>query len=202
MLIGVDFDNTIVCYDHLMHSFAVERGWIPQDASPTKQAIREHLRSSGNEERWTELQGFVYGQLILQATPFPGVLEFFTKCRSQRVETVIISHRTPLPFRGPQVNLHHAARGWLKAFGFFDTDGIGLHEECVSFEETREQKLSRIKSAGCSCFIDDLPEFLDQPMFPAGVQRILFDPHAGHLGRLDFGRVHSWMEISELFLSD
>ena len=30
MLIGVDFDNTIVCYDGLFHRVAVEQGLIPQ----------------------------------------------------------------------------------------------------------------------------------------------------------------------------
>lgn len=200
MLIGVDFDNTIVCYDHLLHGFAVERGWIPQDVAATKHAVREHLRSSGDEDRWTELQGFVYGKLILQATPFPGVLEFFRACRGRRVEVAIISHRTRLPFRGPQLNLHEAARNWLETHGFFDADGIGLNEDRVFFEETWEQKLSRIASAGCSHFIDDLPEFLDQPMFPADVQRTLFDPHGGHVGPLGFGRVGSWLEIAELLL--
>ena len=43
MRIGVDFDNTIVCYDTLFHRLAVEEGLIPPDIPPRKEIGRAHV---------------------------------------------------------------------------------------------------------------------------------------------------------------
>ena len=47
MHIGIDFDNTIVCYGKVFHKVAVEKGLIPEDMSPSKNNVREHLRRIG-----------------------------------------------------------------------------------------------------------------------------------------------------------
>ena len=49
MLVGLDFDNTIVCYDRLFHRLARERGLIPEHVPATKGAVRDHLRNVGRE---------------------------------------------------------------------------------------------------------------------------------------------------------
>ena len=72
MHIGVDFDNTIVCYDALFHRVALELGLIPPDLPPSKFAVRGHLQRAGREEAWIELQGRVYGGRMAEAAPFPG----------------------------------------------------------------------------------------------------------------------------------
>ncbi|MDE3076599.1 MAG: haloacid dehalogenase-like hydrolase, partial [Chloroflexota bacterium] len=59
-------------------------------------------------------------------------------------------------------------------------------------------KLLRIETLACDLFIDDLPEFLSEPDFPAGVTRVLFDPNRQHLDESRFKRVSSWQEISQL----
>ena len=41
MLIGIDFDNTIVCYDRVFHKAALEKGLIPADLPPSKGRVRE-----------------------------------------------------------------------------------------------------------------------------------------------------------------
>ena len=56
MLIGLDFDNTIVCYDRLFHRLAVERELIPPALTLSKQAVRDFLDRVGGTV-WTELQG-------------------------------------------------------------------------------------------------------------------------------------------------
>src|SRR4029079_9696971 len=61
MLIGLDFDNTIVRYDRLFHRLARKRGLIPDGIPVSKQAVRDHLRANGREADWTELQGMAYG---------------------------------------------------------------------------------------------------------------------------------------------
>ena len=61
MIVGVDFDTTIVGSDQLFHRVAVEQGLVPTATEPTKSAVRDQLRNTGQEDAWTELQGYVYG---------------------------------------------------------------------------------------------------------------------------------------------
>ncbi len=176
MILGIDFDNTITCYDRLFHRLANERGLVPDALPARKEAVRDYLRSQGLEDAWTELQGLAYGLRIDEAEPFPGVERFFSLCRDGGVAVAVISHKTRWPVRGPRVDLQQAARGWLAARGFHDPAGIGLPPSRVYFEEAKEAKLRRIADCGCTHFLDDLPEFLDLPDFPPGVERLLFDP--------------------------
>ena len=198
MLIGVDFDNTIVCYDSLFHRVAVEEGLIGPEVPASKEKVRDYLRQCGKEEVWTQMQGLVYGARMQEAAPFPGVLEFFARCVQHGVPVCIVSHKTRYPYLGPAYDLHEAARGWLESQGFFDPDHIGLSPDRVYFELTKQEKLKRIAKNGCSEFIDDLPEFLGEANFPEGVDRILFDPQNHHLSGHPFRRASSWAEIEQL----
>lgn len=202
MLIGVDFDNTIVCYDELFHRIAVEQRLVPAKLPATKGQVREYLCRCGKEEDWTRLQGYVYGARMPEAPAFAGVLEFFAHCARQDVLVCIISHRTRYPFLGPQYDLHRAAHAWLAAQGFFDPSEIGLSPERVYFDLTKEEKLARIQRVGCTHFIDDLEEFLVDFKFPAGVKRILFSPAAPNCADSRFQRVSSWREVEILLLGD
>jgi hypothetical protein len=80
MIIGLDFDNTIVCYDHIIHSAALERGLIPTHIRVSKNSIRDYLRGQDKDDLWTELQGYVYGPGLKDALPYPGVKEFCHIC--------------------------------------------------------------------------------------------------------------------------
>ena len=200
MLIGVDFDNTLVCYDGLFHRIAVEQGLIPATLPIAKTQVRDYLRRVGREDDWTALQGLVYGARLAEAQAFPGAHEFFLACRERGLPICIISHKTRYPFRGPAYDLHEAARRWLVQQGFHDPDGIALPERSVFFELTKEAKLQRIAATGCTHFVDDLPEFLAEPDFPAAVQRILFDPCGSGAESWPFLRVRSWGEMKDLIL--
>jgi hypothetical protein len=195
MIIGVDFDNTIVCYDALFHRVALERGLIPGDFPVNKTAVRDHLRATGREDIWTEMQGEVYGPRLAEAAPYPGVIAFFRTCREQAIPVRIISHKTRYPYRGERHDLHAAARSWLEQHGFFDVAHSGLRRADVFFETSKEAKLGRISACGCTHFVDDLPELLAHADFPEGVERYLFDPEQLHA---EVGAVHrssSWKEL-------
>lgn len=179
MLLGVDFDNTIVCYDQVFHDVALDLGLIEPQVGRSKGQVRDWLRAQGREEDWIELQGLVYGARLGQAPPFPGVLEFLGRCRRQGVELRVISHKTCRPFKGPDYDLHQAALDWLEAQGFFAPQGLGLGRAQVCLELTKQDKLSRIGQEGCTHFIDDLPEFLAEPSFPAATRRLWFNPRGG-----------------------
>lgn len=197
MIIGVDFDNTIVCYDALFHRTAVERALIPASVPMTKNAVRDYLRATGREEAWTTLQGEVYGVRMAEAEPFPGVLEFFRFCRAAHIAVRIVSHKTRRPCLGAEHDLHAAARAWLAQHGFFSPGVIGLAPGDVFFELTKQEKIARIETSGCTAFIDDLPEILRDPAFPSDVARFLFDPANAHEASSPTRRCQSWMELRE-----
>lgn len=200
MIVGVDFDNTIVCYDDVIYQSALREGLIPPSLIATKGIVRDYLRSCGKEDEWTALQGYVYGIGIKGAAPFPGVKEFFARCRRKGITVSIISHKTLSPFRGPEYNLHHAAHEWLALHGFYDPTQVGLTPEQVHFELTKQGKLERIATTNCTHFIDDLPEFLAEPEFPSGVQRILFTSSQPDQTTSSFWRAASWNEIASLLV--
>ncbi len=194
MILGVDFDNTIACYDGLFHALALERGLIPADLPTDKTAVRDFLRDAGKEDDWTELQGLGYGPDITRARPFDGVTDTMRWLRDRGVETHVVSHKTKTPYRGEPHDLHAAARRFLDHHGLSPTV---VPAERVHLELTKDAKLQRIAALGCTHFIDDLPEFLGEPAFPDGVTRWLFDPANRYRDETRFDRFASWSQIAE-----
>ena len=197
MVLGSDFDNTIVSYDGVFHQIAVEKGLILENIPTTKDAVRDYLRGQGKEDDWTEMQGLVYGAKMDATLPYSGVVSFFSFCREIGVPVRIISHKTRYPIKGERYNLHKSASSWLKRNYFYYPSSIGISEDEVYFETTREDKMLRIHSSGCTHFIDDLPEFLLHPKFPPNVQRWLFDPYEMHVGIDHLKRFSSWKDVQE-----
>ncbi len=196
MRIGIDFDNTIVCYDPVFYVAARERGLVPESATPSKSGVRDYLRSIDREADWTELQGYIYGARMDLAQPFPGVIEFIRQALAAEIEVFIISHKTKTPYIGPQYDLHAAALGWLEKHGVYDEAHVGLPTDHAFFEVTKELKLARIGAMGCTHFIDDLPEFLDEPAFPVGIEKLLFEPGEERPVVSPIWRARSWDEIA------
>jgi hypothetical protein len=198
MRIGIDFDNTIVCYDGMFHDIARERALIPSELPPSKNAVRDYLRGGGREDAWVELQGFVYGPGLARAEAYPGVWDFLSTCAANDVTVNIISHKTQRPAAGPAYDLHESARGWLRAQ--IARRGLSMDAEAsVYLEETRAEKLARIRTLACDWFIDDLPELLSEPEFPTNVGRILFDPSGSLHLPPGVQRTASWHEITARF---
>ena len=198
MRIGVDFDNTIICYDSVFYKVAREQRLIPEGISVDKQAVRDYLRQIDCEDDWTRLQGYVYGKRILAAEPFPGFFDFLYFCRQHRHSVFVISHKTKHPYLGPQFDLHDAGFRWLQTKGILDLQETGLSGERVFFEESKAAKLNRIALQKCTHFIDDLPEFLCEIDFPPGVQKILFDPNRNHEGLPKIKTAASWKEALDI----
>ena len=193
--LGVDFDNTIVCYDEVFHRLALTEGLIPSSVPRDKTSVRDFLRASGREERWTAMQAVVYGERMPEARPFPGVLDFFAACAARALRVSIISHRTRQPIMGEPCDLHSAAFRWLETNGFVDL----VSREAIHFLETRAGKVARVGEAGCTHFIDDLPEFLVEPLLPPALHRILFDPARAVRSKPGLTVVSSWAEVGATF---
>jgi hypothetical protein len=198
MRIGVDLDNTIIRYDALFRRLAEEQGLLPDDGVGSKKALRDALRLlPDGEQRWTDLQALVYGPRILEAEAFPGVEQFFRRCRELGLDLCVVSHKTEFAAsdRSRSTNLRQAALSWLDAKGFFGPD-LGLRREAVHFTSTRQDKTARIAALDCDLFVDDLLEVFEEPDFPQGTLKILFAPGAedapGDFPGLAFGH---WDEV-------
>lgn len=195
MLLGIDFDNTIVSYYGVFHRIALEKKIIPKGLPRSKDSVRNYLRSTGEEDEWTKMQGLVYGKRMDSCCPYPGVLDFFNFCNRTEIPLFIISHKTRHPFMGEKHDLHKAATSWLEAQGFHEPEIGGIERNRVFFETTKEKKIERIRTSGCTHFIDDLPEFLLHPNFPENISRWLFDPAKNYRGINKLRRFESWQDI-------
>ena len=144
MRIGIDFDNTIACYDGVFHAAALERGLIPADLGRDKNSVRDHLNGSGRKDDFTELQGYVYGARMDLVSPYPGFAEFVAAARKAGHDLFIVSHKTRHPILGPKHDMHAAARGFLTDAR---PDRRGSRRRSIRhnvfFELTKEEKVAR-----------------------------------------------------------
>ena len=200
MLIGLDFDNTIVCYDQAIALLAEELLELPADVPRTKLGLRNFLRAAGREPEWTAFQGELYGPGMRFAEPFDGAIATMQQLLDEGRDLVIISHRSRRPYAGEPHDLHAAARGWvaerLQSEGLFGSIG---DKSAVYFLETRDQKVEMITHLGCEAFLDDLPEVLSAPGFPAAAAGILFDPAGLFVSYEESGYIwiSSWVQLPD-----
>jgi hypothetical protein len=180
LVVGVDFDNTIVSYDGVMRRVASEQGVIAAATHQGKREIRDQVRQSPQGELgWQRLQSVVYGRAIGEAQLIDGVEQFFVRCRISGIATSIVSHKTEYAAQDQtHTNLREAALSWMREHQFFSPSGLGLSERSVYFESTRAEKIARILTLGCTHFIDDLEETFHEPMFPRQVEKLLYVPDA------------------------
>lgn len=197
--LGLDFDNTIVCYDAAIKVLAQEMFDLQPEIPRTKLGIRDYLRAEGREPEWTVFQGELYGPGMRHAQPYEGAIETMLQLEAAGHELVIVSHRSRLPYAGEPHDLHAAARGWvaerLQKIGLFrDLATTGR----VNFLETRDAKLAKITEIGCSMFLDDLPEVINDPGFPASTLGVIFAPGSEVGTQEKQLRIKSWAQLPEL----
>ena len=66
--IGIDFDNTIACYDSAFSEVCSEISLINDGVVRSKQEVKQHiLKLKDGEKLWQSLQGQVYGKYIKKA---------------------------------------------------------------------------------------------------------------------------------------
>ena len=192
MRIGVDLDNTLADYRRPLDRLCALHGIGGEHKDP-KLALREGLRSRGDEAMWTRLQGELYGPLMQEAGLFAGAADALNDWQSSGAEVFVVSHRTRHPIAGDKHDLHAYARRWIEE--------QGLHVGGIFFEESKGAKVGRIRSLQCDFFIDDLPEVLTRHDFPAGTRRILFDPGLSHGVIAGVQTATTWGEVEVLVRS-
>ena len=193
MIIGLDFDNTIVCYDKAIATLAESHFDLPSDFPRTKLAIRDHLRSAGREEAWTRFQGELYGPGMAHAEPFPHAIEIIRELSDRGHRLAVISHRTRFPYLGERHDLHAHARGWID-------EHLPHVLSSIVFHEMKAAKIDAIGLEGCDLFVDDLPEILLDPQFPASTRGVLFAP-GGDSPDWHGTRIDSWVGLKTLALA-
>ena len=200
MRIGIDFDNTIVCYDDLFYEIALDAGIIPSSIGKSKYSVKEYLITNNFESLWTELQGKVYGDFMYKAIPYEGVLDFLGHPIFCDLDIFIISHRTQFPYLGKKTDLHISAKNWVKENNIFQLSHLKPSQ--LFFETSVNDKLNRVRKQRCDIFIDDLSSFLLSKNFPIGVRRILFDPKRKHHQTESIEILHSWFDILKVIIDE
>lgn len=173
MRIGLDFDNTIACYDSAIAKLAEEMFELPDLVPRTKLGVRDYLRVQDREIEWTIFQGELYGPGMRYAQAYEGAIETMLELNALGHDLFIVSHRSKKPYAGPPYDLHAAARAWLKEV--VQSHGLFTNDQ-VFFLESRDQKVQMIKELSCEIFLDDLPEVLEATDFPITTRGILFSP--------------------------
>jgi hypothetical protein len=196
MRIGLDFDNTIVCYDQAIALLSDEQFDLPTELPRTKLSLRNFLRTTGREPEWTAFQGELYGPGMRYAKPFDGAIKAMQDLVGKGHSLVIVSHRSLKPYGGRPHDLHEAARNWvhehLQRAGLF-----GNAQNDVSFLETKKEKLACIRALGCNTFVDDLPEIFQSADFPDKTHGILFDPSGAEKAHWVGNRITYWHELAK-----
>lgn len=201
MILGIDFDNTIISYDDLIHQIAVEKNLVPTSTPKNKKNIRDAIRKlPEGEKHWQSIQGIIYGQRVSEATPQPGFLDFFPLALKKFSRVYIVSHKTETsPFDPTRSPLREAALLWMEKHGLFNHGAF--NKQNVFFASTKEEKIEKISSLNCTHFIDDLEEILTHENFPATAEKILYSPDAPSDLSKNLRHRRSWNEIQRDLLS-
>lgn len=188
-MIALDLDNTIIRYDLAFESAAKRLGCLPSSPQINKSSVKAAALALGGNELWTQLQGLVYGEEIGKAELFPGCVDFI---QAAGEKLVIVSHKTHFPAIGPRTDLRNAALEFLAT--------TPLSKIPIHFLDTREAKVAKLSELRPRALIDDLPEVLQTPGFPASTDFHLFDPENAHPDWTATPRIRSWHGAIQLLL--
>jgi hypothetical protein len=129
---------------------------------------------------------------------YPGVRNFIFDAGAAGHTLYVVSHKTQHPILGPRHDMHSAARKFLVAQDLIGSGG--LDPDSVFFALTKEEKVAQVSRLDCHVLIDDLPDILSMPGFPAALRAILFDPNDSYLGQTRFERHVRWDGIAAALL--
>ncbi|WP_445775314.1 hypothetical protein [Shewanella sp.] len=202
MRIGIDFDNTIACYDRAFEEGAALMGFSVRSGPISKSTIKQRiLENVGGELEWQRLQGQVYGKHMLRAEIFPGLVEFLYLCRARGHQLFVVSHKSEFGhYDDARIPLRDQARKWMQINGLFADDPPLIAMSDLYFEPTREAKVARIQKLDCTHFIDDLPEVFEERSFPKATTKILFAPGSEGGDKREQQVFASWRELGAALL--
>ena len=125
MRVGIDIDNTIICYDGVFASVARLLGH-DIDVGSSKVETKDWFHSREMYDEFTELQGLIYGTYLGHASLYDGVNTFLNQAGRIGCTVFIVSHKTRYPLIGGKVDLHEAASMFLAEQGIIKSGSSGF----------------------------------------------------------------------------
>lgn len=198
--VGIDIDNTLIDYTGVFYQVGRDLDWLPELSDTSKAATKGFLHDAKEFERWTELQGIVYGRMLHKAALYSGALECVRGLLAAGVRVEIISHKTRYPYLGPKVDLHQAALSFLNDQQLIGDEPNQVPFSQVHFLEEKQTKVARIAEAKCDVFIDDLLEIFALDGFPSRTQALWFAPELfdAKTGRITHQSTHIVSQLTDL----
>tara|TARA_B100000242_G_C43031320_1_gene480504 strand:- start:348 stop:944 length:597 start_codon:yes stop_codon:yes gene_type:complete len=198
MILGIDFDNTIINYENVFRFLAKKKKLIPVNYNKDKNSIRNYLRRKKREDEWTILQGEVYGKGIMEAEIFEGFKETILLLSKENIKIKIISHKTKYPYLGEKIDLRVAAKKWMEVNIFRNLSLPNISKRDVFFENSIEDKINKIIELRCDIFVDDLPEILD--LLPDNIKKVLFTKKINKKYSSKFKILNNWKNFHKLII--
>ena len=145
MHLGVDLDNTVICYDEVFLLGALELKLIPIGWEGNRIQVRNYIRQQKDGDiAWQRLQGKVYGKWLNRAKLFPGIYRFLWRCKYRNIVVDIVSHKTEYGHLDDEkISLRKAALHFLIQHGVFSINGESLVNE-IEFFSRKDKKLEHV----------------------------------------------------------
>ena len=195
--IGIDLDNTIICYDVAFQLAAKKFGLFLNGDGYSKKNLRDCIRQKkGGEVQWQRLQSHVYGEGIDNAHVFTGFHRFLWRCNQSGIEVEIVSHKTEYGhFDEDKISLREKANTFLSN-NLIDNNFLIVDK--ITYTNTKDEKLDYIKSNNFDFFIDDLIEIIEELTLISDYQSILFSSKISK----NVKSIESWPKIENHFFDD
>ena len=189
MRVGIDLDNTIINYSKVFLKICNKYNLKINKENP-KVKLKNYIRKNISKEKWTEIQGKVYGKEILTANIFQNFNSFIRFAKRNNIDVTIISHKSKYPILGKKINLHLKALQFLKK----KINLKLIKNKNIYFETSMKNKIEKIKECECDYFIDDLLEVFKNKKFPKTTEKLLFKDK--YINTKNF---NNWNEIIKFF---
>ena len=200
MRVGIDIDNTIICYDGVFATVARMLGH-DIDAGSSKAETKDWFHSREMYDEFTELQGLIYGTYLGHASLYDGFKTFLNQANRIGCTVFIVSHKTRYPLIGDKVDLHEAASIFLSEQGIIKSGSSGfVPSDQLFYETSLDDKIEKISDLQLDYFIDDLSDVIDHDNFPESTHAIHFVPGAGIEFTRAGMRLGSWQNICDFIL--
>lgn len=193
MVIGFDFDNTIIDYSNSFKILAKKKKYNKINSNLDKNSLKDFLIKNKKQNEWTIIQGEVYGKYITRAELYKGFIKLFRYLLKKNIKIFIVSHKTKYPYLGKKINLRKEAKKWIQKNIIYKNKIFNFSMKNVYFENSLEKKINRIVNLKCDIFIDDLPQILN--LLPKNVDKFLFNPTAKKIFKKNYKTINSWKQF-------
>ena len=194
MRVGIDIDNTLICYDKAS-SLAKKTGFdVPSSAS--KQETKAWFHKHGYMKNLQFFKVRFMENSSFWRTYLRRCAHFIADAIRQGHQLYLVSHKTKYPIKGHQVDLHEAAINFLSEQNIVcnqKPNTVPLNH--VYFAQTLESKVQKIADLNLDFFIDDLLVVLTHEKFPETSRPIWFSSEKTCNNNPQIQRCESWVSI-------